>query len=126
IAAILWMCDHLQVTRFPYTTLFRSMLPLSSRLLRSTFVALSLLSLGACCMFSSKDPRYEPAELTQYEAQVSAGVRWTASIGGGGGAGLAPGVVGEADYAAPPNAVAEVDAMPGRLVSRDTPGVATT
>lgn len=102
------------------------MLPVSRRVLRSTLVTLSLLSLGACSMFSSKDPRYEPAELTQYEALVSAGVRWTASIGGGGGTGFAPDVVGEAVYAATPNAVAKVDLMSGRVLWRATPDITLT
>lgn len=98
----------------------------SRRVLRSALVALSVISLGACSMFSSKDTRYEPVPLSQYEAQVSAGVRWTASIGGGGGPGFAPDVVGESVYAATPNAVAKVDLMSGRVLWRATPDVTLT
>ena len=94
-----------------------------SRLIRRTTAALSLLALGACSMFSSPDPRYEPAELTQYEAQVSAQQRWSASIGNGGGYGFAPVVVGESVYAATPNSVAKVDLASGRVLWRASPGV---
>lgn len=98
----------------------------SRRALRNTFLALGLLALGGCSMFSSSDPRYDPAELTQYEAQVAANVRWTASVGGGGGYGFAPAAVGEAVYAATPNAVAKVDLASGRVLWRASPGVTLT
>lgn len=98
----------------------------SLRVLRNTAVALSLLSLGACSMFSSSDPRYEPAELTQYNAEVAAAIRWSAPIGSGGGYGFAPTVVGDAVYAATPNAVAKVDMASGRVLWRATPDTTLT
>lgn len=98
----------------------------SRRALRNTFLALGLLALGGCSMFSSSDPRYEPAELTQYEAQVAANVRWNASIGSGGGYGFAPALVGEAVYAATPNALAKVDLASGRVLWRASPDVTLT
>ncbi len=51
--------------------------------LKLAAIALSLSSLAACSMFSSKDPRYEPAPLEKYEAGVSAAVRWSVSLSGG-------------------------------------------
>lgn len=98
----------------------------SFRALRNAALALSLLSLGACSMFSSKDARYEPTELTQYDAEVAAAVRWSASIGSGGGYSFAPAVVGESVYAATPNAVAKVELSSGRVVWRATPDIALT
>ncbi len=93
----------------------------SLRFFRNAALAVSLLSLTACSMFSSSDARYEPAELTQYEAEVAAAVRWSASVGSGGGYGFAPAVVGVAAYAATPNAVAKVDLASGRVLWRATP-----
>ncbi|NLC35826.1 MAG: outer membrane protein assembly factor BamB [Alcaligenaceae bacterium] len=98
----------------------------SRRVLRNTILALGLLALSGCSMFSSSDPRYEPAELTQYEAQVGANVRWTASIGSGGGHGFAPAVLGEAVYAATANGLAKVDLISGRVLWRASPGVTLT
>lgn len=98
----------------------------SLRVFRNAALALSLLSLGACSMFSGSDPRYEPAELTQYNAEVAAAVRWSASIGGGGGYGFAPTLVGDAVYAATPNAVAKVDLASGRVLWRATPDTTLT
>lgn len=102
------------------------MLNVSRRVLRASLLSLGLLTLGACSMFSSSDPRYAPAELTQYEAGVTAAVKWSASIGGGGGYGFAPVVVGEAAYAATPNAVAKVDIASGRVLWRASPDMALT
>lgn len=96
------------------------------RVIRNIIMALGLLSLSACSMFSSKDPRYAPAELTQYEAQVAANLRWNASIGKGSDYGFAPDVVGEAVYAAGTNAVAKVDLLSGRVLWRASPNVALT
>lgn len=98
----------------------------SLRLFRNAALAVSLLSLGACSMFSSSDPRYEPAELTQYDAEVAAAVRWSASVGNGGGYGFAPTVVGEAAYAATPNSVAKVDLASGRVLWRAAPDTTLT
>ena len=96
------------------------------RLVCRSVLALSLLTLGACSMFSSSDPRYAPAELTQYEAEVAAQVRWTASVGRGGGYGFAPTVIGEAAYAATPDAVAKVDLASGRVLWRASPDATLT
>src|SRR5690554_977980 len=93
----------------------------SRRVFRTAFMAFSLLALGACSMFSSSDTRYDPVELTQYEAEIAAGVRWSASVGSGGGYGFAPTVVGDAVYAAAPNAVAKVDVASGRVLWRASP-----
>lgn len=98
----------------------------SCRVLRNTILALGLLALAGCSMFSSSDPRYEPADLTQYEAQVAANVRWTASVGSGGGYGFAPVLVGEAVYAATPNALAKVDMASGRVLWRASPDATLT
>ena len=98
----------------------------SRRVLRNTILGLSLLTLGACSMFSSSDPRYDPVELTQYDAEVSASIRWSASVGSGGGYGFAPALVGEAVYAATPNAVAKVDLASGRVLWRASPDIALT
>lgn len=98
----------------------------SRRALRNTILALGLLALGGCSMFSSSDPRYEPAELTQYEARVGANVRWSAAIGSGSGYGFAPAVQGEAVYAATPNALAKVDLVSGRVLWRTSPGITLT
>lgn len=98
----------------------------SRRSLRTTILALGLLALSGCSMFSSSDPRYDPAELTQYEAQVAANTRWSASIGSGGGYGFAPTVAGEAVYAATPNSVAKVDLASGRVLWRANPGATLT
>src|SRR5690606_1652542 len=97
----------------------------SRRFLRTSFVAISLLALSACSMFSSSDTRYEPVELTQYDAEVAAAVRWSAPIGSGSGYGFAPAVVGEGVFAATPNAVAKVDLASGRALWRATPDVAS-
>jgi len=98
----------------------------SRRVFRNAFLLLSLLSLGACSMFSSSDPRYEPAELTQYDAEVSASVRWSAPLGSGGGYGFAPVVVGDAVYAATPNSVVKVDLASGRVLWRAGPDMRLT
>ena len=96
------------------------------RVIRHTVLALGLLSLSACGMFSSKDPRYAPAKLTQYEAQVAADVRWSASLGSGSGYGFAPDVIGETVYAASTNTVAKIDLMSGRVLWRANPDVKLT
>lgn len=98
----------------------------SRRVLRSTALAVTLLALSACSMFSSTDPRYEPTELTQYEARVTAAVRWSASVGSGGGYGFAPTVVSDAVYAATPNSVAKIDLESGRVLWRVSPDMTLT
>src|SRR5690606_37692690 len=68
-------------------------------------------------MFSSKDPRYEPAPLGSYEAELSAGVRWSISLSGGAGYGFAPHVVNNSAYAASQGGqVVKVDIASGRAL----------
>ena len=98
----------------------------SPRVVRASVVVLSALIMSACSMFSSSDTRYDPVELTQYEPEIAAQTRWSAPIGGGSGCGFAPTVVGEAAYAATPNAVAKVDLASGRVLWRSTPDVTLT
>lgn len=82
----------------------------SRHMLRSAILAISVFALAGCSMFSSKNPRYDPVELTEYPAGVSATVAWSVSIGSGGGFGFVPVVVGDAVYAAAPNGkVSKVD-----------------
>src|SRR3546814_12081780 len=57
----------------------------SRRVLRSTVLALGVVVLAGCSMFSSKNPRYDPQPLTEYAAGVSASPAWSVSIGSGGG-----------------------------------------
>ena len=98
----------------------------STRIVRASVMAASLFMLGACSMFSSSDTRYDPVELTQYEPEVAAQTRWSASVGSGSGYGFAPTVVGEAVYAATPNAVAKVDLASGRVLWRASPDLTLT
>lgn len=60
----------------------------------------AVLALSACSMFSSKDPRFEPAPLAEYEARLPASVRWSAAIGSGSGFGFIPFVQGRDVYTA--------------------------
>lgn len=71
-------------------------------LCRSALVA-SVLVLAGCSMFSSSNPRHDPAELTQYPAAISARLVWSVSVGSGSGYGFAPAVVADSVYAATPN-----------------------
>ena len=84
---------------------------------KRTAIVFGLTALTACSMFSSKDPRYEPAPLASYEAGVSAGVRWTVSLSGGAGFGFAPTVVNSHVYAASQGGqVVKVDIASGRTL----------
>src|SRR3546814_18589511 len=76
---------------------------ISRRIVRSAVIALSIAALAGCSMFSSPNPRYETAALTEYPAGISAHIAWSVSIGSGGGYGFAPVLVDEAVYAATPN-----------------------
>lgn len=76
---------------------------IARRVLRSSVLALGVLALAGCSMFSSKNERYEPVPLTEYAAGVSANVAWTVSVGSGGGYGFVPTVVGESVYVATPS-----------------------
>lgn len=78
--------------------------------------ALSLAALSACSMFSSKDPRFMPAPLADYDAKVAANVRWSVSIGKGAGFGFVPARVGDRVYAATPSGqLTQVDLSSGRV-----------
>src|SRR5690606_26979561 len=84
--------------------------------LRNTVLALSMLALAGCSIFSNKNPRYDPVPLTEYAAGVSANVAWSVSIGSGGSVGFVPVLVGDSVYAAAPNgAVSKVDLASGRV-----------
>src|SRR3546814_19853774 len=75
----------------------------SRRVLRSTVLALGVVVLAGCSMFSSRNPRYDPQPLTAYAAGVSASPAWSVSLGSGGGYGYVPVVVGDSVYAGAPN-----------------------
>lgn len=78
--------------------------------------ALSLAALSACSMFSSKDPRFMPAPLADYDAKVAANVRWSVSIGKGAGFGFVPARVGDRVYAATPSGqLTQIDLSSGRV-----------
>lgn len=88
---------------------------ITRRVLGSSIMVLSAAILAGCS-FSSPNPRFDPAPLTEYAPGVSARVAWSANIGSGGGSGFAPQVVGEAVYAAAPNgSVAKVDLASGAI-----------
>src|SRR5690606_24722087 len=70
------------------------------RRLRRSVLALSLATLAGCSMFSNHNPRYDPVELTEYPASVSANVLWSVSLGSGSGYGFARLVQGGSVYAA--------------------------
>ena len=90
------------------------------RAVRSFLPALglaALATLAGCSMFSQKNPRFEPAPLTNYPAGISARIVWSTTVGSGGGYGFVPVVVGEAVYAATPNgSVAKLDLASGRML----------
>lgn len=78
---------------------------MSARVFRNAALILSLTALSGCGLFSKADARYDPAPLTEYAASLGISVRWTASIGSGGGYEFAPQVVGDTVYAATPSGV---------------------
>ena len=87
------------------------------RALRLSAVALSLAAVAGCSMFSSTDPRFEPAPLTEYAPGVSAAIVWSTSIGSGSDSGFAPQVVGSDVYAAAVSGqVSKVDLDSGRVM----------
>ncbi|NYT81729.1 outer membrane protein assembly factor BamB [Alcaligenaceae bacterium] len=89
---------------------------ITRRILGSAVLAVGMLSLAGCSMFADKNPRYEPAALTEYAAGVSATVAWSVSVGSGGGYGFAPAVLGDAVYAATPSGqVSKLDLASGRV-----------
>lgn len=95
------------------------------RFLTISMVALGASVLAGCSLFSSSNPRYEPAPLTEYPAGVSASVAWNVSVGRDGGSGFSPQVVGDAVYAATPNgAVVKVGLATGAVQWRGDAGKA--
>jgi len=81
--------------------------------------AAALVLLAGCSMFSSSDPRSDPAPLAEFAPELSAHTVWTVSVGRGGGSGFAPAVVGNAVYAATPDGVVvKVDAASGQTLWR--------
>lgn len=90
---------------------------LNRRLLGVAAAALSLSLLGACSLFSTKDARFEPAPLADYEAAVATQVRWSVSVGKGSGFGFIPAVVSGRAYAATPSGqLSQVDLETGRVL----------
>jgi outer membrane protein assembly factor BamB len=91
-------------------------IPSARRVLSAVVLAASVATLAGCAMFSSPDPRFEPAPLTQYAAGVSLRKIWSVSIGSGSGHGFVPVVVGDSAYAATPNGkVSKIDLASGRV-----------
>lgn len=87
-----------------------------NRLSKLAIVSSLAFGLTACGMFDNTDPRYVPAELTEYSASASVATRWVANIGSGGSYGFAPQLVNNTVYAATPSgAVAAVDVASGAL-----------
>lgn len=85
------------------------------RLVRLALLS-GLMVLAGCSMFSRSDPRFKPAPLTEYPAQVSAQIAWSVPLGGGGAYGFAPTVVGDAVFAATPaGRIASVDLATGKV-----------
>jgi len=87
------------------------------RLIRFIFIAAVFLLLSACSMFSSKDPRFEPTPLAEYEARMPVSVRWSANIGSGSGYGFIPYVEGRHVYTASKSGqVSQIDLSSGRVL----------
>src|SRR5690625_545193 len=86
------------------------------RIVQRSLILCAVLALSACSMFSSKDPRFEPAPLAEYEGRMPASVRWSASIGSGSGFGFIPYVQGQDVYTASASGqVSRVDLSTGRV-----------
>ena len=76
---------------------------LSTRYLRNFTLAVgAALTLSACGLFGN-DSRYEPVDLTEYQATITPVIHWTASIGKGSGYGFTPVVEGNNVFAATPD-----------------------
>src|SRR5690625_7410340 len=70
------------------------------RIVQRSLILGAVLVLSAGSMFSSTDPRFEPAPLAEYEGLMPASLRWSASIGSGSGFGFIPYVQGQDVYTA--------------------------
>ncbi len=86
------------------------------RTLRGFALALgATLTLSACGLFSNES-RYQPVELTEYQAQVQPQIAWTVSIGSGSGHGFTPVLAQESIFAATPDGqVVRVNAATGAV-----------
>lgn len=73
------------------------------RIFRHSVLALGIVALAGCSMFSSKNERYQPQPLTEYSAGVPARVIWSAAVGSGSGYGFVPTVTDGSVYVATPN-----------------------
>ncbi|MCC2595335.1 outer membrane protein assembly factor BamB [Pusillimonas sp. MFBS29] len=90
---------------------------ISRRIARSALIALTAATLAGCSMFSSHNPRYDPAPLTDYPAAISANIAWSVSIGSGSGYGFAPALVGDSVYAATPSgSVSKINVASGAVL----------
>lgn len=99
----------------------------AGRVLRNTVLALSVVALAGCSLFSNRNERYDPVPLTEYAAGVSANVAWSVSLGSGGGYGFIPVVVADSVYAAAPNgSVSKLDIASGRVQWRSDAGMRLT
>lgn len=86
------------------------------RIMQRSLMIGAVLALSACSMFSSKDPRFEPAPLAEYEARMPVSVRWSAPIGSGAGFGFTPYVQGRDVYTASASGqVTRVDLSTGQV-----------
>ncbi|TAM89228.1 MAG: outer membrane protein assembly factor BamB [Candidimonas sp.] len=86
------------------------------RIAHLVLLASCAVVLAGCSLFSSPDPRFEPAPLTTYPAGATVSKIWSVSLGSGGGYGFAPVVVGDAVYAAAPSGkVSKIDLSSGRV-----------
>ena len=95
-----------------------------SRRLKLSVMALGVSILAGCSWFTPKDPRFEPAPLTEYPAAVSASVLWSVNVGSGSGPGFAPTIVGDSVHAATPNGnVVKNSLSSGGTVWRSNAGV---
>lgn len=91
-------------------------LPSTRRALRVVLLAIGAAALAGCSLFSSPDPRFEPAPLTQYTAGVALRQIWSVSLGSGSGYGFVPVVVGDSVYAAAPSGkVSKIDLTTGHV-----------
>lgn len=86
------------------------------RTLRGFALALgATLTLSACGLFSNES-RYQPVDLTEYQAQVQPQIAWTVSIGSGSGHGFTPVFAQGSIFAATPDGqVVRVNAATGAV-----------
>lgn len=91
--------------------------PFSLRTIKFATAALGLAALSACSLFSDPNPRFDPAPLAEYEAQINANVRWSASMGKGAGFAFIPALAGDSVYAATPSGqLSKVNLQTGQVL----------